>query len=71
MMAISPGDRMGWSEAAKQMTDEQRSKAIDAGIAGIAIGIAPVASPPAASVAVTVLALVKSLFGQYVQITST
>lgn len=58
----SPGDRMVWSEAAKQMTDEQRSKAIDAGIAGIAIGIAPVASP-AVSVAVTIIALVKSLFG--------
>lgn len=61
-MTRSPGDRMGWSEAAKQMTDEQRSKAIDAGITGIAIGIAPVASP-AASIAVTVIALVKSSFG--------
>lgn len=57
MTRISPGDRMIWSQAVSQMTDEQRSKLIDAGLAGIAL----VSSGPAAAV-VTIVALAKSLF---------
>lgn len=53
---------MVWSEAAKQMTDEQLCNAIDTGIAAIGIGVVTVASP-VVSVTITLIGLARSLFG--------
>lgn len=53
----SPGDRMVISEACSQMTDSQLSKCMDATFAGIAL-----VSGGAGAVAVTLIALAKSLF---------
>lgn len=54
---MSPGDRMVWSGAVAQLTDEQRSKLIDAGL----IGIGFVASGVGAT-AVGIVALLKVIF---------
>lgn len=54
---MSPGDRMVWSGAVAQLSDEQRSRLIDAGL----IGIGFVASGVGAT-AVGIVALLKEIF---------
>jgi len=55
---LSPGDRMIMSEACKQMNDAQLERAINAGLAGMAL----VAGGPAASI-ITIASLILTLFG--------